>query len=96
MKENDIEILFRELPEVEPSAALLRRIRSIPLEQPRVRSWSLFSLSFTKTFSTLAAALAMGFVLGSVIPDPTTEESDLSALMEADSSDFLEVYGEFE
>lgn len=96
MKENELEALFRDLPDVEPSAALLRRVRSIPLEHPRAPAWSLLSWPLGRTLSTLATALAVGFVLGSVVPEPTTEESDLFALLEADTSDSLEVYGELE
>lgn len=96
MKEPDIEALFGALPEVKPSQDFLRRVRSIPLEHARPPSWNLFSWPFGRTLSALAGALAIGFALGTVAPDPSGDEDDLAVLLEADSGDWIDLYGEFE
>lgn len=96
MNEPDVESLFRDLPEIEPSATFLRRVRTIPLEHPRSPAWTLFSWPLRRTVSALSLALAFGLALGSFTPESISPDSDLDLFIESDSTDLIALYGEFE
>lgn len=96
MNETELEAMFKGLPEVEPSADFMRRVRTIPLTHERTRFRDLFAWPFTRTISTFAAALAVGLIVGGTLPDESVAESDWATLVAFDSESVIDSYSELE
>lgn len=68
---------LRELPTIEPSADLLRRVRSIPIEHPRTSGWSWSWSHFWLPALGCAGALALGVFTGlETLGNPSGAGSD--------------------
>lgn len=96
MKDTELEAMFQSLPDVEPSAAFLRQVRTIPLTHERTRFRDLFAWPLTRTLSTFAAALAIGLIVGGTFPDESSAESDWATLLAFDSESVIDTYSELE
>lgn len=92
MNDNEFKAAFRQLDRVEPSAAFMQAVRSIPLTHPRGSDLPLWrALVAPSRWMAIAASAVFGLGVGYLTLDqtPESDETELDAFLALDSDEPL-------
>jgi hypothetical protein len=88
MTDDRLDELLKASPDVTPSAALMRAVAEIPLRHPR-EAWMAPFGGLRRWAMVLAAALAMGAVVGVALPDDPVKSANEEIFADDDGYDAL-------